>query len=173
MKKLILIFGLIAGGAAVNHVSAQIRFSVNARIGLPAWIAGGNAAADYYYIPEIDAYYNVPMQQFVYLNNGAWVFSASLPGIYAGFDLFHSHHIPVYGDRPYLHADFYRQQYAAFRTTGPYFNRQYAVSANRVYAPAARYDNRPVIAGNRMIHETERPEHHYESYENRGGERRH
>jgi len=115
MKKLILLIVFVASTSVMNYSNAQFGFNVNVRLGLPAWIPGGYAESEYYYMPEIDAYYNVRQQQFIYLNNGAWAFSSRLPGMYAGFDLYNSRKIPVYGERPYMHADMYRERYAQYR----------------------------------------------------------
>lgn len=120
MKKLLLITAFFVGASSMNHLTAQVRFNVN--IGIPAWIPGGYAQADYYYMPEIDAYYNVPQRQFVYFDGYNWVFGASLPSWYDGYDMYSCHRVPVYESRPYMHADVYRERYAQYRTG--YANRQ-------------------------------------------------
>lgn len=122
MKKLLLITAFIVSASAMNHLTAQVRFNVGINLGIPGWIPGGYAQSDYYYMPEIDAYYNVPQRQFVYFDGYNWVFGASLPSWYAAYDIYSGHRVPVYGSRPYLHADMYRERYAQYRTG--YANRQ-------------------------------------------------
>ena len=136
MKKLILLIVFVASTSVMNYSNAQFGFNVNVRLGLPAWIAGGYAESEYYYMPEIDAYYNVRQQQFIYLNNGAWTFSSRLPGMYAGFDLYNCRKMPVYGERPYMNGDMYRERYAQYRNN--YYDRGY-------HQPIMAYNNsRPI-----------------------------
>ncbi|MDE3143946.1 MAG: hypothetical protein KGL19_07315 [Bacteroidota bacterium] len=130
MKKLILLTVFVASSAIINYSVAQVRFNVNVGFGLPGWIAAGNAVAEYYYIPEIDAYYDVPQREFIYLNNGAWVFSAGLPGMYAGFDLYNCRKFPVYESRPYLNGGYYRDRYAEYRGNYNYGYRQPMMAYN-------------------------------------------
>ena len=115
MKKTILLITFIAATAVMNNTNAQFRFNVNVRLGLPAWLSGGNAESDFYYMPEIDAYYNVRERQFVYLDNGRWIFASNLPGRFSGFDLYNCRKFPIYESRPYLNGDYYRNQYAQYR----------------------------------------------------------
>ncbi len=42
---------------------------------------------NYYYLPDIECYYDLRNREFVYIEDGNWRFSASLPSIYASFDL--------------------------------------------------------------------------------------
>ncbi len=41
----------------------------------------------YYYIPDIECYYDVWNHEFVYLEDGNWMFGATLPPIYSWLDL--------------------------------------------------------------------------------------
>jgi hypothetical protein len=66
-------------------------------------------------MPDVDAYYYVPSHQFVYLSNGRWIFAASLPGRYHNYDLYSGYKVVVTEPRPYLHADVYREKYAAYK----------------------------------------------------------
>ncbi len=88
---------------AVNTSKAQVSFSVH--IGSPpVWAPPEYAhTIRYYYIPEIDSYYDAQRGGYYYNDGPSWVFSASLPGIYAGYNIGSLHHVAVryYGDRPY------------------------------------------------------------------------
>jgi len=132
MKKLILLTVFVASTSVMNYSNAQFGVNVNVRLGLPAWISGGYAESEYYYMPEIDAYYNVRLQQFIYMDGGNWIFSSRLPGMYAGFDLYNCRKLPVYGDRPYLHGDIYRERYAQYRNN--YYDHNY-------HQPVVAYNN--------------------------------
>ncbi|MBU2045622.1 MAG: hypothetical protein KJ712_02685, partial [Bacteroidetes bacterium] len=89
MKKLIILAALAVGSISMmtSPVEAQVNISVN--IGSqPAWGPSGYQHVEYYYLPDIESYYYVPRHQFVYLSNGRWVFSASLPSRYRDYDLY-------------------------------------------------------------------------------------
>lgn len=90
---------------AVNTVKAQVSLSFH--IGTPpVWAPAAYAHnTRYYYIPEIDSYYDAQRGGYYYNDGPDWVFSASLPGIYAGYNIGSLHHVAVryYGDRPYTY----------------------------------------------------------------------
>jgi len=117
MKKFLLISVIaFTGLVAAQKLQAQVRVGVNINVGSqPVWGPVGYDYVDYYYLPDIDAYYSVPRHQFVYLSNGRWVFSANLPARYRGYDLYSGYKVVVNEPRPYLHADRYRERYAPYR----------------------------------------------------------
>lgn len=53
----------------------------------PAWAPTAPVTVKYYYLPDIQTYYDVPAQRYIYLNNGSWVRTAALPAYYRGYDL--------------------------------------------------------------------------------------
>ena len=111
MKKLILLFLLCSGGLMIQTTSAQI--SIRANISTqPIWGPVGYDHVDNYYIPEIEAYYNVPTRQYSYKENGRWVNRASLPARNRNFDLFKARKVVVNGSRPYMRDNEYKAKYA-------------------------------------------------------------
>jgi len=114
MKKFISALALITSSALFTSATAQI--SVNFNIGTqPVWGPVGYNYAAYYYLPDIDAYYDVPQRQFVYLKGRNWVFANSLPGTYANFDLYRGYKVVINEPRPYLHHDVYYKKYYGYR----------------------------------------------------------
>lgn len=97
--------------------SANAQFSISLNIGTqPAWGPTGYDHVDYYYLPDIDAYYYVPDQVYVYRNGNSWTRTSSLPARYRNFDLYHSHKVVINNvDKPYLRNDRYKKQYASYR----------------------------------------------------------
>ena len=65
MKKLffILSFGLIVGMFPAGKAEAQVRININIDM-QPAWGPSGYDYAEYYYIPEINIYYDVLSRMF-------------------------------------------------------------------------------------------------------------
>jgi len=117
MKKIILIATILfAFVFTAKNAQSQLRIGVNINIGSqPVWGPVGYDYVDYYYMPDIDVYYYVPRQEFVYLSGGRWIFAASLPIRYRSYDLYSGYKVVVNEPRPYLHADVYRARYAPYR----------------------------------------------------------
>jgi len=115
MKQLIFIMILIPAGLLfTNRSQAQVSVSVN--IGnQPAWAPEGYDDAQYYYIPDMDVYYDVPAHQFVYMNNRRWVRTAVLPANYRRYDLYKVHKVAINDRNAYRNYDRDRRQYAQYR----------------------------------------------------------
>ncbi|MBK6828894.1 MAG: hypothetical protein KAX45_08725 [Chitinophagaceae bacterium] len=116
MKKILLLSGFILGSILFQEASAQLRISIRANIGSqPVWGPSGYDRAEYYYLPEIDVFYNVSRRQYVYEQRGRWVFSASLPRQYRNYDLYSGYKVVVNDNRPYRNAGMYRTKYATYK----------------------------------------------------------
>ena len=116
MKKILLLSGFILGSILFQEASAQLRISIRANIGSqPVWGPSGYDRAEYYYLPEIDVFYNVSRRQYVYEQRGRWVFSASLPRQYRNYDLYSGYKVVVNNNRPYRNAGMYRTKYATYK----------------------------------------------------------
>jgi len=112
MKKALLLLLISFGYLSQQNADAQIRINANINIGnQPLWGPVGYDYVDYYYMPDIDVYYHVPQRQFIYLDRGKWIFAASLPGRYRGYNLYAVPKIVINEPRPYLRADVYRVKY--------------------------------------------------------------
>ncbi|MNJ99447.1 hypothetical protein D3C87_172230 [compost metagenome] len=86
---------------------SQAQVSVNVSIGArPAPAPVVYNEARYYYLPEIESYYDIPNRQYVYIDNGAWVRRASLPVIYSHYNIYKRPKVIVnnyYGNAPYTY----------------------------------------------------------------------
>lgn len=133
MKKILLPGLLIIGSLLAKPADAQFNVSIN--IGSqPAWGPSGYNYAEYYYMPEIEAYYWVPRHQFVYLDGGNWMFSASLPARCRNYDLYSGYKVVINEPRPWMHFNDHRSRYA------PYCNRHDQIII-RDYDRGGRYYN--------------------------------
>jgi hypothetical protein len=98
---------------ASNSINAQI--SVNVNLGLqPSWGPVGYSSVDYYYIPDVQAYYDVRATQFIFLRNGAWIRSSRLPNQYRNYDLNRGYKVVLndyHGSRPYTNYRYDRVKY--------------------------------------------------------------
>jgi hypothetical protein len=114
MKKLGLII-LICICSLMSQTSyAQV--SIRANISLqPIWGPVGYDYVEYYYLPDVEAYYYVPTHMFFYMENGRWVNRPYLSGRYRNFDLYNARKYVINEPRPYLRNQQYRTRYANAR----------------------------------------------------------
>jgi hypothetical protein len=153
MKKVFIISAIALSGLIYKSASAQI----GVRIGLgfaprrietvdqPQQYVEQND--DYYYLPEVDAYYNVYEQCYYYFDGENWISSAYLPGEYRDYDWSNAPRYEVRAVRPYLNDDFYRNRFHGHEAMA-WKSRSYGNHSNNVYADrgyrndAPRFDNR-------------------------------
>src|SRR5665213_864403 len=123
MKKIILSVTFFSVCLLFSQAQAQPGFQVHVNLGVqPAWIPQGYAGEDYYYLPDIQAYYCVPLRQFVYQEGGRWMFNASLPDRYRSYDLNRGYKVAINGPSPYLHHEIYRDRYSHYGSYNNHFS---------------------------------------------------
>jgi hypothetical protein len=81
MGIVVLLAVSLTGCDTASPVSAGIHYTN------PAWAPPYYTGVRYYYLPDIEVYYDLSGQEFVYLDNGQWLFSPGLPEVYGGYDL--------------------------------------------------------------------------------------
>jgi hypothetical protein len=114
---------LIAGMLFFITTGVTAQVAVNVNLGTPpVWAPAAPVEVQYYYLPDIEVYYDVPAHRYVYLNNGVWIRSSNLPKRYRGYDLYHSR--PVYlrgykGNQPYV---YYKQHKVKYKGNGKWNN---------------------------------------------------
>lgn len=114
MKKIILTAAILLSSLAVKVANAQISLNIN--IGSqPDWGPVGYDHVDYYYLPDIDAYYDINAHQYVYYDNHVWVHGPVLPPRFGNYDAYRSYKVVVNERTPWLHNDVYRRKYASYR----------------------------------------------------------
>ncbi|WP_367753723.1 hypothetical protein AB3G33_14040 [Flavobacterium sp. WC2421] len=107
---------LIAVGIILLISSAtQAQVSVSLNIGTaPSWGPSGYANVDYYYLPDVQAYYDIRASQFIYFGSGRWVRSRYLPRQYRNYDLNRGYKVVLndyHGNRPYSNFNHDRVRY--------------------------------------------------------------
>lgn len=116
MKKIFLITAVILGCLSFKAADAQLRFSVGVNIGSqPEWGPVGYTHARYYYMPDINSYYDVDSHQYVYLENNIWIHGGALPPRYANYDRYHSYKVVVNDRNPWEHNERFRTRYQGYR----------------------------------------------------------
>lgn len=113
MKKLILLIAILVGGmSATTQAQVSVQFNIGSQ---PLWGPTGYDYVSYYYMPDIDAYYDVPNQRYVYLDRGRWLMSRNLPSRFRNYDIYNGYKVVINQPNPWLRHNTYRQQYAGFR----------------------------------------------------------
>lgn len=112
MKTLKLV---IAGIFLLVSSMVQSQVSVNVNIGTPPlWGPVGYTNVQYYFLPDVQAYYDIRATQFIYFNNGKWYRSRYLPGPYRNYDLYGGYKVVLndyHGTRPYAYYNNHKVKY--------------------------------------------------------------
>jgi hypothetical protein len=84
---------------------SKSQVSVNINIGSPPqWGPIGYTEVRYYYLPDVEAYYDIQSSVFIYYGNGGWLHRSSLPLRYKNYDLYGGYKVVLTeykGDTPY------------------------------------------------------------------------
>ena len=101
MNKIILLLALMLTGFLSKSAQAQVDFRVNIST-QPIWGPVGYDHVEYYYLPDIQAYYYVPTHKYVYEENGRWISRSHLPRRYGNYDMYGGRKVVMNEDRPYM-----------------------------------------------------------------------
>jgi hypothetical protein len=140
MKKIAILSVIALSGLIYNTANAQIRVHVGFNLGQPVvyeqpvyeqpvyeqpeQVYDDESDDDYYYLPDVGAYYSVSNECYYYNDGDNWISAAYLPGSYRNYDWRSVRRYEIHEQRPFARDDFYRsrfngRQVAAFR----HFNR--------------------------------------------------
>jgi len=165
MKTKILQFAFIAAGLFLFQFQSRAQdgtpppddYQPPAQVAAPDWAPPYtfDPMIQYYYLPDIEVYYDVWHHEFVYMENGSWLFSPVLPAIYAGYDLFHGHTVILDRQvhRPWIHHELYAAHYPRYYHHVVYparegYSRPYGFDENArkpIYVPARDADRHAVV----------------------------
>ena len=90
----------------------------------PEWAPGYYPGVRYYYLPDIETYYDLSSNDFVYLDNGQWIFSNTLPSMYGNYDLYNGYEIALNVNvyQPWMHHHLYLSNYPRYYYNNIYHN---------------------------------------------------
>jgi len=109
---------LIVIGTLLFFAASSVQAQISVRLNLgtaPDWGPSGYSDVRYYYLPDVEAYYDIPSSMFIYYNGVTWVHRSSLPSRYRNYDLYNGYKVPMSdyrGERPYSSFRQHRVQYA-------------------------------------------------------------
>lgn len=97
-----------------SAVYAQVSVSINIAPA-PLWGPVGYTEVRYYYLPGVQAYYDVQSAMFIYYSGDAWVRRTYLPSRYREYDLYSGYKVVLtdyHGDKPYTNFNHHKHQYS-------------------------------------------------------------
>jgi hypothetical protein len=162
MKKLAILSAIAISGLIYSTADAQIGIHVGLRFATPRVgvvveqapvyeqpaQVNYDGSDDYYYLPDVDAYYSVNEQCYYYFDGDNWISAAYLPGAYRDYDWRTARRYEVRAPRPYMHDDIYRSRYNGHaegvfaRGNDNRMQNGYSNNQERYNAPAQHFDNR-------------------------------
>lgn len=111
--KTIKLFAIALLFFASSSIKAQVSVSVN--IGsAPSWGPVGYTHVNYYYLPDIEAYYDIRASQFIFFSNGTWIRSRYLPRQYRNYNLYNGYKVVLNdyrGSTPYYNFKNHKSKY--------------------------------------------------------------
>jgi hypothetical protein len=109
---IVLIAALFLSGTS-STLNAQVRaFNLESQ---PIWGPTGYDYVEYYYLPDIEAYYNVPQHRYYYYNNGSWITRSYLPSRFNNYDFYNSYKVVVNERDPWKNHKTYRNKYSSYK----------------------------------------------------------
>jgi len=107
---------LVVGMLLIFAGSVQAQISVHLNLGTPPqWGPVGYSDVQYYYLPDVEAYYDIPSSMFIYYNGVSWIHRSYLPSRYRNYDLYNGYKVPMSdyrGRTPYSNFRQHKMQYA-------------------------------------------------------------
>jgi hypothetical protein len=154
MKKFIIVSAIMLGGLGIKNADAQFGIRIHLNLGTrPVYAPAPQPGVvddqpvynddDYYYLPDVEAYYSVGANCYYYQDGDRWISAAYLPGRYHDFDWRSARRYEIHANRPFMHHDVYRGKFGGYTNRNDYYARAYP---NRVGFNDNRgrdqYDNR-------------------------------
>lgn len=106
----LFLLGIILFGA--GGLNAQITITIGSP---PQWGPAGYNDVEYYYLPDIQSYYDVRASRFIYYEGGVWVHREYLPRRYRSYDLYDGYKVVLtdyHGNTPYVYFKDHKMKYA-------------------------------------------------------------
>ncbi|MFA6472386.1 MAG: hypothetical protein WCU00_10135, partial [Candidatus Latescibacterota bacterium] len=108
-----LIAALFLSITADAQIHVNLNFNV---VSQPIWGPAGYDYVEYYYLPDIEVYYNITKHRFIYFEKGRWITKSSLPSRYRSYDLYNSYKVVVNEKEPYKNHQMYKEKYSSYKS---------------------------------------------------------
>lgn len=139
-------------GCAATYPSTPVMQYQN-----PSWAPPYAAGVRYYYLPDIETYYDLSNNDFVYLDDGQWIFTSSLPSIYSNYDLYNGFSVALNYNvyQPWMHNQYYVSNYPRY-----YYRNKYQGTQNAGIRGFNENQRQPVFNKPPEINRTTPPNQH-------------
>jgi hypothetical protein len=126
IKLFIIAFLFFAGSTTQAQVAVDVNIgtpNVNVHVGTPppsrpapppVWGPVGYDEVEYYYLPDIQVYYDIRLSQYIYFGHGKWIRSRYLPSHCRNYDLYHGYKVVLndyHGHAPYTYYNTHKTKY--------------------------------------------------------------
>lgn len=127
IKLFIIAILFFAGSSTQAQVAVDVNIAtpnVNVHVGTPpppsrpapppVWGPVGYDEVEYYYLPDIQIYYDIRLAQYIYFGNGKWIRSRYLPSYCRDYDLYHGYKVVLadyHGRTPYTYFHDHKVKY--------------------------------------------------------------
>jgi hypothetical protein len=94
------------------QVSLSLSFNVSTQ---PAWGPTGYDYVEYYYLPDIEVYYDVSQHRYYYYQEGRWASGRSLPVRYRSYNVYASYKVVINEREPWRNHPSNKSTYASYK----------------------------------------------------------
>jgi len=114
---------LVIAGIAIffsGLLSAQVSVTVGTP---PPWGPAEASGIRFYYMPDIQMYFDVNSGEYVYFSGGTWVHTTTLPARYRHYDFYKEYKVPLrdyHGEHPWENHGAYHKSYPKGYHKGEY-----------------------------------------------------
>jgi len=108
----LFILGTVLFFASATQAQISVRFNIGTP---PSWGPEGYSDVRYYYLPDVQAYYDVQSSMFIYYEGRSWIRRSYLPYRFRDYDLYNGYKVVMkdyHGNTPYMQFDQHRRFYA-------------------------------------------------------------
>lgn len=113
MKNIFSLLFFVLGLFYLQDAQGQISVSVN--IGSqPMWGPVGYDYVRYYYMPEMEVYYDVHSRKYTYWQGNKWVTKSKLPGKYKKYNVYRTYKVVINDQKPWHKHPQYKNKYAHY-----------------------------------------------------------
>ena len=113
MKALkLVVLGVVLLLAGATQAQISVRFNIGSP---PEWGPAGYSNVRYYYLPDVQAYYDVESSMFIYFEGRRWIHRSYLPLRYRDYDLYNGYKVVLNdyrGNTPYTQFNQHRRLYS-------------------------------------------------------------
>lgn len=124
------------GGLGIKNADAQFGIRIHLNLGTRPVYAPAPQPVDvddqpvyndddYYYLPDVEAYYSVSGNCYYYQDGDRWISAAYLPGRYHDYDWRNARRYEIHASRPFMHHDVYRGRFGGYTNRNDYYARAY------------------------------------------------